>query len=59
VFVHLHHPAAGALHLHSAAARSAGRSRADGKDWIFDIDTSVERSACQLPEWPGRQCPVA
>src|SRR5262249_7806349 len=28
------------LHFHSAAAGSAGRSRADGKDWIFDIDTS-------------------
>src|SRR6516164_11345101 len=36
----MHHPAAGTLHLHSASARSAGCSRADCKDWIFDIDTS-------------------
>jgi hypothetical protein len=28
------------LHLHSAAARSAGCSRADCKDWTFDIDAS-------------------
>ena len=28
------------LHFHSAAAGSAGGSRADCKDWIFDIDTS-------------------
>src|SRR6516165_5767873 len=39
VLLHLHHPAAGTLHLHSAAARSAGCSRTDCKDWIFDIDT--------------------
>ena len=40
VLLHLHHPSAETLHLHPAAARSAGCSRADCKDWIFDIDTS-------------------
>src|SRR6516165_11067306 len=40
VLLHLHHPAAGTLHLHPAAARSAGCRRADCKDWTFDIDTS-------------------
>src|SRR5262249_15559851 len=41
VFIHRHHhAAAGTLHFHSSAARSAGCSRANRKDWIFDIDTS-------------------
>src|SRR6516165_10125494 len=46
MLVHFHHAAA--LHLHSTAARSAGCSRTDCKDWIFDIDTSgfVEFQRC-------------
>jgi len=40
VLLHLHHPAARTLHLHPAAARTARCSRAECKDWQFDIDTS-------------------
>jgi hypothetical protein len=52
VFVHLHHTAAGTLHLHATASRRAACRRADRGDRIFHIDRSgmVELISDKRPE---------